>query len=106
MGTRPGAVGMRAVRVVDEAENESAGLDFKAGFSPFALHDWCELLKDIVAMANTGGGEIVVGVNDDGTPSGQDLAPFLDLDPAMVVDKIQKYTGNHFGDFSIQSSFR
>ncbi|SRR5216684_7932635 len=58
---------------------ESATLDFKANLNPDSTQDWCELVKDIVAMANSGGGTIVFGVNDDGTSSGADLQPILNV---------------------------
>ncbi len=50
---------------VEKADNETAGLDFKAAFDPKAAQDWCELIKDVVAMANSGGGIVVFGINDD-----------------------------------------
>jgi hypothetical protein len=88
---------------IDEAENESADLDFKSSFNPNVQQDWCEFIKDIVAMANSGGGLIVVGVNDDGSPATADLNQVLALDPATIVDKIEKYTDQHFAGFSVSS---
>ena len=51
---------------------------------------WAELSKDIVALANTGGGVILFGVDDDGTRQG--LAPSLlsVLDPAKVTDQLRR----------------
>lgn len=43
--------------------------------------DWCELIKDIVAMANSGGGRIAIGANDDGTPSGYELVGRVGIEP-------------------------
>ena len=91
---------------IDESEKESADLDFKAAFDPTAPQDWCEVIKDIVAMANSGGGLIVIGVNDDGSPTPPDLKRVLALDPATIVDKIEKYTDHHFADFSLSSGSR
>lgn len=91
---------------IDQAEKESSDLDFKAGFDPSTLHDWCELIKDIISMANSGGGLIVIGVNDDGSPASTDVADVLALDPAKVADKIKKYTNQHFADFSLCRSVR
>jgi len=51
-------------------------------------------------MANSGGGLVVFGVNDDGTPATGDLKKVQALDPATVVDKIEKYTDQHFANFS------
>jgi predicted HTH transcriptional regulator len=81
--------------IVEGSENESAQLDFKALFDPASAKYWCELVKDIVAMANSNGGVIVFGVNDDGTPGSADLTDVLSIDPASIVDKIKKYTGQH-----------
>ncbi|MEO5959951.1 MAG: ATP-binding protein, partial [Opitutaceae bacterium] len=53
---------------------ESADFDFKASFAVKNTGDWCELLKDIVAMANSGGGRLLIGVTDDGKPSGVAVA--------------------------------
>lgn len=47
-------------------------------------------------MANSGGGVILLGLNDDGTPSGRDIEPALRVDPADVVNQIHKYTGVQF----------
>jgi hypothetical protein len=82
---------------------ESKTLDFKASFDPSRTADWCELIKDIVAMANSGGGRIVIGCNDDGTPSGVDPAIVLGIDPADIVNKVHKYTGKQFADFALQA---
>jgi Putative DNA-binding domain len=91
---------------IDETDNESSDLDFKSSFDPTAPQDWCELIKDIVAMANSGGGLIVIGVNDDGSPAAADLKQVLALDPATIVDKINKYTDQHVAGFSLSSCSR
>lgn len=91
---------------IEEIQKESAELDFKAVFDTTAPRDWCELIKDIAAMANSGGGLVVFGVNDDGTPARGDLKPIQALDPAKVVDKIEKYTNQHFAGFSFFSTSR
>jgi len=68
--------------------------------------DWCELVKDIVAMANSGGGALVIGIRDDGKPSGADCTALLAFDPAKVVDKIASYTGEQFADFEVRAAKR
>jgi len=50
------------------AKRESKHLDFKRSFDSDSAADWCEVLKDIAAFANSGGGNILVGVNNDGSP--------------------------------------
>ena len=84
------------------AKNESKSVDFKSAFDPDCAADWCELLKDIVAMANSGGGTILIGVADDGQCTGRLSAlKILQTDPAKITDKIAKYTGVQFDSFTI-----
>ena len=80
---------------------ESAGVDFKERFDPNSTKDWCEIVKDLVAMANSGGGCLVFGMRDDGTASDWDREQILSLDPATVTDKVFKYTTRQFADFEI-----
>jgi hypothetical protein len=91
---------------IANAESETADLDFKSAFDPTSNGDWCELVKDIVAFANSGGGCIAFGVNNDGSPANGDLAPIRKVDPATVVDKIRKYTDQHFANFSFSAATR
>lgn len=86
---------------LDVVDGESATLDFKSSFDPDSKQDWCELIKDIVAMSNSGGGSIVVGVDDDGNLSNSDIAPLLAVDPADVTNRIYSYTDQHFAAFHI-----
>jgi len=94
------------LETIEANEKEDAALDFKCGFDPSSAQDWCELIKDIVAMANSGGGLILFGVNDDGTSASTNLSAVGALDPAVIVDKIRKYTGQHFAGFSLTSGTR
>ena len=52
-------------------------------------------------MANSGGGVLVIGLDNKGNPTGFDPAPVLDLDEAVVTDRIEKYTGLQFDAFTI-----
>lgn len=86
---------------IDDAlssQGEHDWVDFKREFNPTSPAAWCEIVKDIVAMANSGGGFIVVGLEDDGMPS---LAGVQTVDPAVVTDKIRRYTGVQFASFSL-----
>lgn len=38
------------------AKRESKHVEFKESFDPTASADWCELIKDVVAIGNSGGG--------------------------------------------------
>jgi hypothetical protein len=76
--------------------SEAEDVDFKSHFEPSALRDWLELIKDIAAFANSGGGYILIRVNDDGSPSKADVSGLLAVDPADLGNRIHKYTGQHF----------
>ena len=89
------------LRRAREGQRESKNLDFKVGFDIRSREDWCEIIKDIVAFANSGGGALVFGVNDDGTPAGVDVEPYLRIDPADVTNKVNAYTGHEFDEFEI-----
>ncbi len=88
------------------ARRESKYIDFKESFDVGSPKDWCEIIKDIVAMANSGGGCILIGTRNDGTPSGLDVTNILRLDPAQLTDKIAKYTGNEFSEFEITEIYK
>jgi hypothetical protein len=83
------------------ARRESKYIDFKERFDVNSLKDWCETIKDIVAMSNSGWGIILIGVRNDGTSSEFDVTPVLNLDPAQLTDKIARYTGKQFSEFEI-----
>jgi hypothetical protein len=53
-------------------------------------------------MANSGGGIILFGVSNDGTPSGAEMKGIASLDPAKVTDLIYKYTDCQFQGFEIR----
>ena len=80
---------------------KTAYIDFRDGFDINSRKDWCEIVKNSVAMANSGGGIILIGAGDDGTPSGSDVTPVLDIDPAVLADMIASYTGERFSGFKI-----
>jgi len=83
------------------AKRESKRVERKEKFDINQTGDWCEIIKDIVAMANSGGGCILVGVKNDGTLSGWDPTLVLNLDPADLTNKVAKYTGEQFDGFDI-----
>lgn len=84
------------------AKRETKRIDFKRSFDPDEAADWCEIIKDLAAMANSGGGNIIVGVNNDGSTPGDPTVPkVLALDPAKISDKLLSYTGTHFDNFTV-----
>lgn len=82
---------------------ESKRVEFKERFDPNKKGDWCEIIKDIVAIANSGGGKILFGLKDSGEVSEVSVLALLEIDPALVTDKIAKYTGVQFANFEIAS---
>ena len=83
------------------AKRESKAVEFKESFDPADAGSWCEILKDIVAIANSGGGAIAIGLDSRGNPMGTDVSALLDVDPAVVTDKVAAVTSHQFTDFEI-----
>jgi hypothetical protein len=96
---------MRLEEVVNSI-GESASVEFKSAIDPTNLQDKLEITKDIVALANSGGGSIVVGVEDDGSPSGADVSKLVSFDPANLTNLINQYTGIQFANFTISSRLK
>src|SRR5487761_17864 len=84
------------------AKRESKYIEFKQGFDPNSAGDWCEIVKDIAAVANSGGGIIVFGLDNVGTPTGADLKALGSIDPADIGNKISKYTGSVALEFEVR----
>ena len=84
------------------AKRESKSVEFKETFDPTSPGDWCEVVKDIVAIANSGGGIIVFGVDSSGVPTGTSLLALAQTDPADVGNKVSKYTGPVQLDFEMR----
>ena len=80
--------------------SETREIEFKREFDPTLTADWCELLKDVFAIINSGGGIILFGLDNCGIAVGASQE-VQELDPAIVADKIYSYTNQHFGDIEI-----
>jgi hypothetical protein len=84
------------------AKKESKQVEFKQSFDPNSERDWLEkIVRSVVAMANSGGGIIVFGVDDTGNPIRMDTSVITNLDPAKLTDKIHAYTHTQFTDFEV-----
>ena len=94
----------RRISRATSAKRESKYVEFKERFAVKSGGEWCELLKDFAAIANSGGGVIVVGVNNIGQPVGADVSAIVGMDPVMLSDKLHKYTDAHFADFQIHAA--
>ena len=81
------------------ATRESRKVEFKETFDPTSPGEWCELVKDIVAIANTGDGIIVFGLDSRCIPKGGPTKSVLDIDPADITNRVFRYTG--FANFDI-----
>lgn len=80
--------------IVEKASNasrESKQIEFKSAFDPSSNRDWCEIIKDIVAIANSGGGIIIFGISDEGSPSSESTECVSRIDLADIANKIGKY---------------
>jgi predicted HTH transcriptional regulator len=74
------------------AKRESKSIEFKEQFQPSDSRQALEVLKDIVAIANSGGGALAVGINNLGEASGADVSATLRHDHAKYCDLVHKYT--------------
>lgn len=85
------------------AVRETRTIEFKESLDPADRRSFCETLKDILALANSGGGIIVVAVDSTGRPVGTDVKPLLDTDPADLMNKIAAFTGRDFDAVLVRS---
>ena len=83
------------------SKRESKSVEFKEEFNPGEVKQSLEILKDLVAIANSGGGALVVGINNAGEASGADVTAALNYDHAKYCDLIRKYTMQNFADFEV-----
>src|SRR5207302_7956707 len=83
------------------ATRETRGVEFKSQFDPANTRDWCELLKDVLAFANSGGRVVLVGMDESGAPIEGAAAALLKIDLADIGNKIRSYTGTDFDDLEI-----
>ncbi|OGG58509.1 hypothetical protein A2765_02130 [Candidatus Kaiserbacteria bacterium RIFCSPHIGHO2_01_FULL_56_24] len=91
----------KLLEVARTRKRENRQLDFKGKFDPSSASEWCEVIKDVIAMANSGGGTILFGIKDNGAHSSFNKRIVLDIDPAVFADKIRTYTGENFAEFEI-----
>lgn len=72
---------------------ECEWLDYKQDLHLEAEKELCDFARDVMAMKNTGGGYIVVGMKDR-TWKAVGLPDDLPYDSKMIRDKVRKATGN------------
>lgn len=83
------------------AKRESKAVEFKEQFAPTDPRQALEVLKDIVAISNSGGGTLAVGISNAGQATGGDIRAALNYDHAKYCDLIRKYTNQNFTDFEV-----
>lgn len=83
------------------AKRESRAVEFKEEFDPANAQQSLEILKDIVAIANSGGGALAIGINNGGKGFKTDVGRVLNHDHAKYCDLIKKYTMRDFSDFEV-----
>jgi hypothetical protein len=100
------ATKMRDLELIATQPVETDEIDFKETFDRHNQRDWCELLKDVVAIGNHGGGAIVIGVRDDGVAVGVSDDTRVKLDSAEIGDQIRRHTGRHDPRCIVRSAVR
>ena len=86
------------------AKRQSKHVAFRASFDPSSDEQWCELVRDLVAMANTDGGALVLGLDAAGGPVGVDPAVVHALDRSSVIERVRLYTGYDFPELDVRRS--
>lgn len=81
-------------------KQETASIEFKSEFDGSQVA-WLEIIKDIVGIANSGGGFILFGFDSQSQLSGKDVSVISATDPAVLTDKIRKHTSVNFSNFKI-----
>ena len=109
----------KVFRSLVEFKEETAELDYKENFDPNLKRDWIRLAKHIIAMANTRGGYIILGVSDDCSPVGINKNVLKSIDKANIYNKVNsfiepdieeirynifRYQNKHFGFLFIPKS--
>lgn len=85
----------------ETAPMELKKIDFKEKLDINKKGEWCELIKDIIALANCGGGILLIGVQDDGSISSYNHKTILNYDTAKIADKISGYLDIEYTEFEV-----
>ena len=82
------------------AKRESRAVEFKEAFTPTDPKQALEVLKDVVAIANSGGGTLAIGISNAGQVCNTGVQVVLDHDH-VYCDLIRKYTAQNYSDFDV-----
>lgn len=91
-----------SIEILGNIKQETEQIDFKREFVPSSKGSYCEIIKDVVALANSGGGAILIGLDDFGVCCPFEEEALRVLDSADVANKIHTYTGKHFASFELK----
>ncbi len=94
---------IECLKILIKVHRESHCFDFKGQFDIEKNGDWIELTKDVIAMANSGGGYIVFGKNSKGNSTHCDVSELIELDQATLTDKIGAFVDVDVGGIAIAS---
>ena len=83
------------------ARRESRRVVFRDSFSD---DDWAKLVRDVVALANSGGGVVLFGVTRSGDASGADLTPVPGI--SQLVERICETTDADFDDLEFVDAMK
>jgi hypothetical protein len=88
---------LRAARApAAEVRGGAAAVEVVRTFDPASQRDWCELVRDVVAAANSGGGTILVhGRPHPWNPASESHA-VKSLDKDALILRIHEFTGSSF----------
>ncbi len=62
---------------------------------------WCHLVRDVAALANSGGGVLLIGLDDRGQPTGWDPSELLRVGQAAVVEQVAAHVGERLDGLEI-----
>ena len=74
------------------AQRQSRRIEFRDGFDPASERECMEVIRDIAALANSGGGVILFGVDHTGSPTGAELSG---IDCEAIAQRVYDATGVH-----------
>ena len=84
-----GAVNDALIAKARSAKRASRHVEFKESFDPTSEEDWREIVKDVVALANSGGGVILFG------------SALPTVGPAAIAERLHPFTGDHVADVEV-----
>lgn len=82
---------------------ESRSREYVSQYDPASREDQLKLVKEIVAMANTAGGTIFLGVEDDGKRPGLPHDTVTHLDPARLGDLVGRFVSPDEVEFEVST---